>query len=242
MARSSRAAIWAERAPRRVPITREQVVQQAVALLDEAGFDGLTMRRLADRLGIRAASLYNHVRDKDELLALVADELSGEIPDLEPGGAWREQLAAVARDYRRVLLGHRDAARVLAATLPLGPNRLRLIEQLLDVLCRAGFDDAEAADAAYVLNTYVVGFVLDETQALPADDRVGVEGPHDNVADALREQGERWYRELPPGRYPRLVALAEHLFAPTMEQRFEFGLTTLLDGLELRLARRHPRT
>jgi TetR/AcrR family tetracycline transcriptional repressor len=231
MAGSFRAAIWAERPSRRAPITREQMVRQAVALLDEAGFDGLTMRRLAERLGIRAASLYNHVRDKDELLALVADELAGEIRQFDSRAPWREQLAAVAWDYRRVLLGHRDAARVLAATPPLGPNRLRTIEQLLDVLCCAGFDDTEAADAAYVLNTYVVGFILDETQALPA---------RDQQADELRELGTRWYRALPPERYPRLVALAEHLFAPTMEQRFEFGLATLLDGLELRIARRSP--
>src|ERR687884_2149592 len=97
-------AAWAEPAPKRPSIDREQLVREALALLDAAGFDGLTMRRLAERLGVQAASLYNHVRDKHELLALLADAICGEVREPDPRRPWREQLEAVAWGYPRGLL------------------------------------------------------------------------------------------------------------------------------------------
>jgi TetR/AcrR family tetracycline transcriptional repressor len=210
-------------------VNRERVVGEALKLLDEVGFDGLTMRRLADALGLQAASLYNHVRDKDELLTLIADEICKEIPELDPRKPWRRQLEWAARECRRVLLGHRDAARVLAATLPIGPNRLRTIEQVLEIFCAAGFSGRDATNAAFVFNTYVVGFILGETQALPGG------GP---PPQELLEQGKRAFKALPKDRYPRLVALADYLFESSQDRRFEFGLHALLDGLELRPRRR----
>src|SRR5215467_10891753 len=74
---------------RRRSLSQAEIVRAALALLDEAGMDDLTMRRLADKLGVKAASLYRHVRDKDELLVLLADEISGEIPIIEPRGSWK---------------------------------------------------------------------------------------------------------------------------------------------------------
>src|ERR1043165_1722223 len=104
----------ATRLKRRV-LDQAQVVQAALALLDDVGLDELTMRRLADRLGVKAASLYRHVRDKDELLVLLRDAIAAEIPPPSGRGPWREQLTEIARNVRRGLLAHRDAARVLAA-------------------------------------------------------------------------------------------------------------------------------
>ncbi|SRR6266851_501304 len=222
-------AAWASPIPARPVMNRERLVGEALKLLDEVGFDGLTMRRLADGLGLQAASLYNHVRDKDELLTLIADEICKEIQELDPGKPWRRQLEWVARECRRVLLGHRDGARVLAATMPIGPNRLRTIEQVLEIMCAAGFSDRDATNAAFVFNTYVVGFVLDETQAMPGG------GP---PPPELLEQGKRAFKALPKDRYPRLVALADYLFDPSPDRRFEFGLRALLDGLEQRPRRR----
>src|SRR5215831_3256826 len=111
----------AERARKRRTLDQAQIVRAALALLDEVGLDELTMRRLADRLGVKAASLYRHVHDKDELLALLADEISGEIPIVEPHGSWKNQLAEMARNARHGLLAHRDGARILALTAPFGP-------------------------------------------------------------------------------------------------------------------------
>jgi TetR/AcrR family transcriptional regulator, tetracycline repressor protein len=109
-------------------------VREVLGLLDEVGFEALTMRRLAERLGVRAASLYNHVGDKLELVALLGDAVCAEVRQPDAGADWRAQLEALATDYRRVLLAHRDAARVVQATPPVGPNRLRLVERTLAML------------------------------------------------------------------------------------------------------------
>jgi TetR/AcrR family tetracycline transcriptional repressor len=227
-------AAWAEPAQPRPTITRDQVVRQAVALLDESGVDGLTMRRLAERLGVQAATLYNHVRDKGELLALVADAICGEVREPDAHLSWRKRLEALAWDYRQVLLSHQDAARVLTITPPIGPQRLRVIEHVLDALCLAGFTNEDVADASWVFNTYVTGFALDETQALPGGDIP------DANSEEVREQMRRGFKALPPERYPTLVALADYLVDASMDRRFGFGLTALLDGLERRLALRRP--
>src|SRR5436309_13810414 len=92
-------------------LDQKQIVQAALALLDEVGFDGLTMRNLAKKLGVQAASLYWHVRSKQDLLSLVAEEICAPMRESDRTLPWREQLEALANEYRRVLLAHRDAAR-----------------------------------------------------------------------------------------------------------------------------------
>ncbi len=144
-------------------LDRERLVRVALELLDEVGLDDLSMRRVAERLGVTAASLYWYVQDKNELLTLLADAISAEVPLPDSASPWRMQLEEGARSLRRVVLAHRDAARVLAVTAPTGPHRLRVIDALLGLLSRAGFPPADVADAGYILNVYIVGFMLDET-------------------------------------------------------------------------------
>src|SRR3954454_19002431 len=99
----------------RQPLDRAQIVRAALALLDEVGLDGLTMRHLAEKLGVQAASLYRHVRDKEEMLVLLADEITDELPMIEmpvagDGRDWKHALVDMAYRYRKVLLSHRDGA------------------------------------------------------------------------------------------------------------------------------------
>src|SRR5499427_8577593 len=129
---------------KRRTLDQAQVVRAALALLDEVGLDELTMRRLAERLNVKAASLYRHVRNKEELLALLGDEISGEIPFPRETGNWRSQLVEAAWNVRRGLLAHRDAARVLANTPPVGPRRLAHIEAVLRTLRDAGLTPRDA--------------------------------------------------------------------------------------------------
>lgn len=226
-------AAWSEPDTARLTVTREQVVRRAIEVLNDEGFDRLTMRRLAERLGIKAASLYNHVSDKHELLALMADAICAEIPDLDQSKAWREQAEAMALEMRRVLMAHRDGARVLAATPPVGPHRLRLIEQSLHALESAGFSPEKTTDAAFVMNSYVVGFVLDETLGSPRDTA---------AAKRMREEGRRWFKSLPKERYPTLVSLADELIDAPADRRFALGIRALLDGFELRLSKKGMRS
>src|SRR5262245_12102128 len=149
---------------RRRPLDRPRIVRAALALLDETGLDALTMRALAERLGVKAASLYRHVRDKDELLILLADEITSEIPLIHPSGPWRRQLTEIAWNVRRGLGAHRDGARLLAETPPSGPRRLEHIEQLLRILRAAGMSRRDAARAGYHCNNFVTEFAADEAR------------------------------------------------------------------------------
>jgi len=130
-------------------IDRAVVVEAALGLLDDVGVEGLSMRRLAERLGVKAASLYWHVKNKEELLGLLADEICAGVREPDPDLPWRERAEALARENRRVLLLHRDAARILAGTVPEGPNRLRLAETMLGTLLEAGFSRRDAVRAAF---------------------------------------------------------------------------------------------
>ena len=171
--------------------------------------------------------------DKRELLALMADAICAAIPDLDHSKPWREQAETMALQVRRVLMAHRDGARVLAATPPVGPHRLRLNEQVLRALVSAGFSPEKTADASFVMNSHVVGFVLDETLGSPRDT---------GSAKRMREEVRRWFKSLPKERYPTLVSLADELIDAPADRRFALGIRALLDGLELRLSRKGSRS
>jgi len=212
--------------PKRRQLDQGQVVRAALALLDEVGLDELTMRRLAERLDVKAASLYRHVRDKDELLVLLGDEICGEIPLVRPSGTWRDQLIATARNVRRGLLAHRDAARLLAITAPFGPRRLRQVESVLRILRAAGLSRRDAARAGHHFNNFVTEFVADEGRldavaAAPASSRRTV------FAEARRH-----FKSLPRDEYPTVVDLADHLTEDDSDSLFQFGLEMWLRGLD----------
>lgn len=215
-----------ERRRKRRPLDRSQLVRAALALLDEVGLDDLTMRRLADRLGVKAASLYRHVRDKNELLALMADEIAARIPYPSGSGSWRDQLTEMAWNVRRGLRAHRDAARVVAATPPAGPRRLQHIEALLKVLRDAGFSRRDAARAAYHCNNFVTEFAADEARfsAFAA-------GPGSGRRKLLA-QARQHFRSLPRGEYPTIVELADDLTEDNPDGLFQFGIDAWLRGLE----------
>jgi len=218
------------------PLDRGQVVRAALALLDEVGLDGLSMRRLAERLDIKAASLYWYMRDKDELFGLLADAISAEVCAPATDAPWRERLEALLWEYRRVLRAHRDAARILAGTVPAGPNRLRLVDMALGALRAAGFDGLDAARAGRLLVDYATAFVLEEIneEALGAGAAGHDVGEGEVAADGPSRSP---FAALPADRYPSIAALAAHLADPDADGRFRFGLAVVLDGLERRLAR-----
>ena len=218
------------RRPReRRPLDRPQVVRAALDLLDEIGLDGLTMRELAARLGVKAASLYRHVRDKEELLVLLADEISGELPvveDILPGQEWQRRLVEMARRYRQVLLSHRDAARLLANTPPAGPRRLRHIEALLGLLLSAGFAPQDAMRAAYHFNNFVTEFVADEVRMAAAAEAMGAS--RDGFVTEARAQ----LRALPADEYPNLTRFADIVVDDDADGLFQFGLDLWIGGME----------
>src|SRR5215472_1198191 len=187
-----------ERRRKRRTLDQAQVVGAALVLLDEIGLDELTMRRLAERLGVKAASLYRHVRNKEDLLALLGDEITSEIPLPRTTGTWQQQLTEAGWNVRRGLLAHRDAARVLASTPPAGPRRLRHVEAVLRILREAGLTDRDAARAAYHLNNFVTEFAADEGRFAAYTAAAG-----SSRGEVLREM-RRQFKSLPKDEYPTI--------------------------------------
>ena len=206
-------------------LDQSQIVKGALELLDEVGLDELTMRRVAERLDVKAASLYRHVRDKEELLVLLADEISGEIPLIPPQGSWRGRLTQMARNVRSALAAHRDTARLLAATPPMGPRRLKHIEALLGVLKDAGLKPRDACRLAYHCNNFVTEFAADEARLASIAAASGLS------RRKVLEQARKTFQSLPRQEYPILVAWAEFLMEDDADGSFEFGLKVWLDAI-----------
>ncbi|MCT2589094.1 TetR/AcrR family transcriptional regulator C-terminal domain-containing protein [Streptomyces sp. N2-109] len=205
------------------PLTRERIVEAAVALLDEEGIERLTMRRLAERLAIVAPSLYWHVETKDDVIDLAVDAIFGEVPPVagEPSH-WREDACAVLSVWRAALLRHPWAAAVPARRRPtIGPHFLAGMEALQATLVRAGFTGKGLSAATWALYNHVMGSAASETalHITPEERRLGQE----------QLQGNR-------DRYPTLAARG-YLYDDDWDGSFATGLDYLLDGLQAQLDR-----
>jgi AcrR family transcriptional regulator len=210
---------------RRYRLTRERVVEEALAVIAHDGANALTMRRLAARLGVVPGALYNHVRNKQQLQDLVLDGVLAEVDlDLDPALGWTEQLKLLAHRLRRVLEAHPGVAGILKTRDPLGPHSLALAEAFLGPLQTAGFGDREAGLAFFLLLDYTIGFAVSGTLTSVNEQRV-----RDPVT---RAQLHQFFRSLPSDRFPALVALGEHVWLDNRDERFSAGLQVLVDGLE----------
>jgi AcrR family transcriptional regulator len=207
----------------RRPLTREAIVDAALALLDREGLAALSMRRLAQELGTGAASLYWHVGDKEELLSLLLDRIVGEteVPEPDPAN-WKEQVKEMARETRRLLQRHRDAAQISMGRIPAGPHSLPVLERYLALLAAAGLPARVIAYASDMFALYVGGFAFEESlRVTPLGDE-----------SASPAQLGDYFRSLPPDAFPTLVTLADDLTAGDADERFEFALELLVRGLE----------
>jgi AcrR family transcriptional regulator len=210
---------------RRPQLTRERVVEEALAVIAEDGAQALTMRRLAARLGVVPGALYNHVRNKQQLQDLLLDGVLAEVDlDLDPSLGWTEQLKVLAHRLRQVLEAHPGVAGILKTRDPLGPHSLALAEAFLSPLQTAGFGDRQAGLAFFLLLDYTIGFAVSTPATSVNEQRLRDQ--------AIRSQLHQFFRSLPPDRFPALVALGEHVWVDNRDERFTAGLQVLVDGLE----------
>jgi AcrR family transcriptional regulator len=204
-----------------VPLTRDQIIDAAIRILDVEGPDGLSMRHLGTELDAGATSIYWHVKGKDDLLDLVADRLIGEIlAGLEPASTWRGWMAAFARSMRRVLLAHPGVAPVVGRRVGLGPNALLALEGVFPLLAADGFDRPSSMLATTTLVGWTTALVL-------AEARETREGTWPAEAGTLLAAGDR----------PGVAAMLRDGTLPTADERFEYGLEVLLEGIDAREAR-----
>lgn len=217
-------------------LSREQIVAEAVLLLDADGIEALSMRKLGTRLGAGATSLYRHVANKDELIELVVDEVYGELQLPEPAdpAGWRTSVAAGARSLRAMALRHPWVGPVLGQVglVHLGPNVMRMTERMLAQFETAGFPAEESEQALSALISYVIGTAISEAAYLAMIARSGtterewVAGLLPAVDDATHDlprlhRGAAAHRDKDPEQ--------------VRENTFTYGLERVLDGLQSRI-------
>jgi AcrR family transcriptional regulator len=147
-------------------LDRDSVLRAGLALADESGLGAVTLRRLADQVGVTPMALYRHVAGKGDLLDGMADLLYAELEVPEPEADWWPELAALAHSVRRVLLAHPAAAPLFSRPLA-GPHSVRLGDALQGTLHRAGFPPAEAQELHEQLSEMVFALVRPELHAGP---------------------------------------------------------------------------
>lgn len=191
-------------------------------LADEGGIESVTMRELGRKLGVEAASLYNHVAGKDDLLDGMVDRVVAEI-DLPSGDiGWQVAMRRRAVSAREVFEHHRWAAGLIDSRGRSGPSSLAYADRILGTLLRAGFSPGLAANAFLALDSYIYGFERQRSNIAPDDD--------EDAAEVAREV----LAAIPDGAYPSLTRVAiEYAEEPYDDAAaFDFGLSLILDGLQ----------
>ena len=206
---------------KRTPLTRDRVLARATKIADKGGIGALSMRKLAQELKVEAMSLYNHVQNKEDILAAIVDTVIGEIEVPIIGDDWRSAMRRRASSAHEVLLRHPWAAMQLMSRINIGPSALRYVDATLGTLREGGFSFVLADHAWNTLDSYIYGFTLQRLN-FPFE-------PDENAAVA-----EEYQPQLPADLYPHLTGLS----AEVMEGRYDgvhelsFGLELILDGLE----------
>ena len=209
---------------RRTPLNKERVLRAAIDLANRDGIESLSMRKLGQELGVEAMSLYNHVRNKDDILVGIVDVVISEI-ELSPSRAdWKTWMRQTVMSARRTLLGHPWAPRVIESRSDPSPATLRYMESVIGILREGGFSVDMSHHAIHVLGSRVLGFTQDLFADLPET------GPSfEEAAIVVRELGDT------------LPYISEIVMAVSHEGghggcdddfEFEFGLDLILDGLE----------
>jgi AcrR family transcriptional regulator len=238
--------IWARPEPgaRRPRFTRDQIATVALEIADQEGFDAVSMRHVAAKLGAGTMTLYNYVRTKDELVALMDDALMAEtlVPDGELPTDWRDALALIAGRTRAVLVRHPWALMSMQQA-QFGPNAMRHFEQSLAALAGTGLDTAATFDLLALVDDYVFGNVLRTGESR---NRKAATDADPDAVGAIIEFG---LAQLRTGQFPHTAALlgdsdltslphdtpGPPMDKESLDKQFEEGLQAVLDGAAARL-------
>ena len=220
-------------------LTRADIVDIAVAVADAEGTAAVSMRRIAKDLQVGVMSLYWHVESKEELHQLMLETVQAEIEAQVPSGDWRADLAAYARNTRAAMHRHPWAIDYIGAGPPSGPQDARNADRLIGALDGLGLDIMTTIWILMTLSTYVMGATLREIQEVRwhrAAEETMSGMPEGDIAEALAEFDRRVRGS---GRYPYLAKVLDAGIDPdapeTRDERFEFGLSCVLDGIAARI-------
>jgi AcrR family transcriptional regulator len=209
-------------AQRRIPLTRERVLDAALKLADQSGLEGLSMRKLGQALGVEAMALYYHFANKERVLDGIVDLVYTEIDVPKAGAAWKTAMRQRAISVRDALLRHRWAIGLMESRTNPGPANLRHHDAVIGCLRAAGFDMAATATAYSLLDSYIYGFAMTKMNL-----------PFEDTSDIV-EMSETMLAPFPPGEYQNLADfITQHAMKPGYDyaNEFEYGLDVILDGL-----------
>lgn len=208
------------REPPRASLSREGILRAAVELADERGIEMLSMRKLAETLGVEAMSLYNHVANKDDLLDGMVEAVIAEVDLPDPSTPWKDAMRRRAVSAHAMLLRHPWASIMVVSRINVGPAMLRYLDATIGSLRAAGFSYAMADHAISVLDSHIYGFTLLKAN-FPID-----EGEYAKAA-------QQFLPMLPADLYPHARALTEEVGSGRHSgvNDFTFGVDLLLEGL-----------
>ncbi len=212
--------------PVRPPLSRKRAIEQAVALADADGIAKLTMRHLAQALGVEAMSLYHHVSNKDDILNGMIYYIFEQIEVPEPNADWQTVMRRRADSMRVTLKRHRWAIGLLESRKTPGVATLRHHDAVIGCLRYAGFSLPLTAHAYALLDSYIYGFVLQELN-LPLE-----------TPEQTSELAGSIMSQLPAGAFTHLVEFTMgHVLQPGYAYAHEFGwgFELILDGIQARL-------
>ncbi|HUA29688.1 MAG TPA: TetR/AcrR family transcriptional regulator C-terminal domain-containing protein [Streptosporangiaceae bacterium] len=203
----------------RPQLSREAVVSAALQVLESGGGEGLTMRRVADQIGVSASSLYGYVANKEELVQLVLDRIFEDV-EVPPTGSWQETLREFGRALLAMYRRHPGVAALTLGRVAVTPAMLPLGERIVSELRAAGMPDQVAAFVGDLGGLYV-GAIAYEQDVTP------LAGQEKEFVD----QFTGWLKSLPADRFPNTVALADTAVAGSADERFDWGMDVIIRGL-----------
>jgi AcrR family transcriptional regulator len=211
----------AAKAAKRVPLSRERVIQAAVALADAGGFESLSMRNLAQDLGAATMALYRHVVNKEDLLDGMIDIVFSEIDFPFPAADWKSAMRQRGLSARAALLRHRWAIGLMESRIHPGPASAKHHNSTMGSLREAGFSFRSAVHAYNLLDSYTYGFSLQEKY-------IPFETPEESAEMAKVTVGDMG------AQFPYLAEVVAELGKRGYDytEEFEFGLDLILDSLE----------
>jgi AcrR family transcriptional regulator len=206
----------------RLPLNRDRILRRALELVDEGGIEALTMRKLGQALGFEAMSLYNHVANKDDVIAGILELVLEETEPPSPDGDWRSSIRQSAVSVYDALRRHPWASPLLMSPSRVTEPRLVYMDTLLERLRQGGFSADTTYHAYHALDGHIFGFSM-------------WQAGHSLNADNLPVLAQAFLKEHPLDDYPYLLEHANQHMNPgplNDVRAFEFALDLILDGLE----------
>ena len=205
-------------------IQANQVVQVALNLLDEVGLENLTMRKLAEKLDIKAATLYWHFKNKQQLIDNMADAIIEDVArsEISDNLDWQKRIHIIACELRSAFNKRRDGALVFSGTYNASENTFRVMGAIVNPLMKAGMTAQDANETAFSIAYYILGFVIEEQALLRL-----VVNQNSSKHDLLMKQLEKKIKE-----FPHFQKTFDNLQSLNFEKRFLFGVNLICLGAQ----------